>query len=133
MNKVLLIGHIIDRDPASWLDKSGKTVVKFWLSTKEQWIDSDGNKHTRYDKHSIQLREKLATAGVACQLKKGDVCYVEGSIKYDFLGDHCEKAVIVANKFLKMGRLSTVSDIEERSGGELEALPNVGNQVLITE
>jgi single-strand DNA-binding protein len=59
----------------------GQTVAKFSLATSETYQDSQGNRHTETEWHTIVLWSSLAQP-VTKYLKKGSMVYLEGKLQY---------------------------------------------------
>lgn len=79
VNKVVLIGRTGQLPEVKQVN--GTTVAKFSLATSENWKDKDGNKKEATEWHNIVIWGKLCDV-VQKYVKKGDLLYVEGSIKY---------------------------------------------------
>ena len=79
VNKVILIGNL-GKDPEIKYAASGTPVCRFSLATNETWKDKAGNAQEHTEWHSIVAFGRL---GEICgeYLRKGRLCYVEGSIR----------------------------------------------------
>lgn len=84
LNKVQLIGNL-GSDPEVRSTTGGNRVATFSLATSRQWTDGQGTKQEKTEWHRItawnQGKGKLADI-VESYLKKGDKCYLEGSLEY---------------------------------------------------
>ena len=79
LNKTLLIGHL-GKDPESVPLLNSTRLAKVSLATSESYKDSEGNRQTHTEWHSLILWQ--GTADYALQyLKKGNLVYVEGKLK----------------------------------------------------
>jgi single-strand DNA-binding protein len=81
VNKVILIGRV-GADPEVKTFDNGGQIANFSLATSETWKDKQtGEKKEQTEWHNIQVSGGLV--GVVSQwVKKGDLLYLEGSIKY---------------------------------------------------
>jgi single-strand DNA-binding protein len=84
LNKVTLIGNL-GSDPEVRSTTGGNRVATFSLATSRQWNNQAGEKQEKTEWHRCvawnQGKGKLADI-VESYLKKGDKCYIEGSIEY---------------------------------------------------
>ena len=81
VNRVTLIGNLGSEPEVKNLD-SGKKVARMRIATTESYKNKQGNKVTATEWHEIELWEGLAKIAEE-YLKKGDMVYIEGSIKSD--------------------------------------------------
>lgn len=79
INKVILIGHL-GAKPEGRYTQQGVSTASFSLATNEFWTDSNKQKHEHTEWHHIVAWNSLADF-VTQYLNKGDLIYVEGSIK----------------------------------------------------
>jgi len=79
MNKAILIGRV-GKDPETHEFQTGK-LATFSLATTEKYTDKSGEKQESTEWHNIIVNGKLADI-VEKYVKKGDLVYVEGKIKY---------------------------------------------------
>ncbi|MBG0777512.1 MAG: single-stranded DNA-binding protein [Desulfovibrionaceae bacterium] len=78
LNKVMLIGRL-GRDPELKYSASGTPVTNFSMATDESYTDRDGNRVDRAEWHRIVVFNRQAET-CANYLRKGSLCYVEGSL-----------------------------------------------------
>lgn len=78
LNKVTLIGNL-GKEPEVRHLESGSVVAKFSLATNENYMDKSGEWQTITEWHDVICWRKLAERAEK-QLKKGNLCYVEGKI-----------------------------------------------------
>jgi len=80
MNKWYGHGHV-GKDPEVKTIDSGKKVAKFTFATSESYKDSQGNRQSRTEWHTLVFWDKLAEL---CEkyVKKGSELIVEGKISY---------------------------------------------------
>ena len=77
LNKVTLIGYLGDDVEL----KDGDNLrAHASLATAERWNDGDGETQERTEWHNLTIWGK--SAEYFAQLKKGDLIYVEGKIRY---------------------------------------------------
>lgn len=80
VNLVMLIGTL-GKDPEVRSFSNGGGVATFSISTSEQWTDKrTGEKRETTEWHRIAVFNALGLQA-AQRLKKGDVVYIEGSVK----------------------------------------------------
>lgn len=80
INKVILIGTL-GRDPQVQYTPKGSAVTRVSLATHEQWKDKQtGEKHEQTEWHRVVFLDRQAEK-VAEYVKKGQLLYVEGSLK----------------------------------------------------
>lgn len=79
LNKVMLIGRL-GRDPELRYTQSGQPVCNFTMATDESFVDRDGNRQDRAEWHRVVVFGRQAE-NVANYLKKGSLCFVEGSLQ----------------------------------------------------
>lgn len=81
VNKVILIGRV-GADPEIKTFDNGGQIANFTLATSESWKDKQtGEKKEQTEWHNIQVSGGLVNV-VSQYVKKGDLLYLEGSIKY---------------------------------------------------
>lgn len=110
VNKVILIGHI-GKDPEVRHLDSGVAVASFSLATNESYTDKSGNKQTLTEWHNIVIWGKLAEV-MEKYGKKGQLIYVEGSLKtesYDKDGEKRYVTKIKCDSFKFLGSKSESS------------------------
>ena len=79
VNKIILIGHL-GAKPEGRYTPQGVSTASFSMATNEIWYDSNKKKHEHTEWHNIVVFNK--NADFATQyLDKGDLIYLEGSIK----------------------------------------------------
>lgn len=79
LNKILLIGRV-GKDPEIRNFDNGGSITNFSLATDESYKDRNGNKVQAVEWHNIEASGKIV--GVIQQyVKKGDLLYVEGTIR----------------------------------------------------
>ena len=80
MNKWYGHGHV-GKDPEVKTIDSGKKVAKFTFATSESYKDSQGERQTKTEWHSIVMWDKLAER---CEkyVQKGSELILEGKISY---------------------------------------------------
>lgn len=96
VNKVILIDHI-GKDPEARHLDSGVTVANFSLATNESYTDKSGNKQTLTEWHNVVIWGKLAEV-MEKYGKKGQMLYVEGSLKTESYDKDGEKRYITKIK-----------------------------------
>lgn len=79
INKTILVGRV-GRDPEIHEFPTGK-LATFSIATTEKYTDKSGEKQESTEWHNIIVNGKLADV-VEKYVKKGDLVYVEGKIKY---------------------------------------------------
>lgn len=79
INKATLIGRV-GGDPEQHQLTTG-IVVNFSLATTEKWKNKDGEQQEETQWHSIKAFGSLADI-INTYVKKGDLLYVDGKIKY---------------------------------------------------
>jgi single-strand DNA-binding protein len=79
LNKAILIGRT-GREPVIRRTSNGHIVASFTLATDESFKDSKGERQTHTEWHGVVAWGTLAEI-VEQYLKKGALCYVEGSIR----------------------------------------------------
>ena len=81
VNKVILIGRV-GADPETKTFENGGQIANFTFATSESWKDKQtGEKKEQTEWHNIQVSGGLVNM-VSQWVKKGDLLYLEGSIKY---------------------------------------------------
>lgn len=83
VNKITLIGHL-GKDPEALAVKGGGLMVsRLSVATSDKYVDkTSGNKVERVDWHNVALFGKAAE--FICNYgKKGDLIYIEGSVRYE--------------------------------------------------
>ena len=86
LNKVILIGNL-GKDPEVRSTTGGSRVAEFSLATGRSWSGANGEKQEKTEWHRCiawngkGAGQQLADV-VEKYMKKGDKCYVEGSIEY---------------------------------------------------
>ncbi len=81
LNQVQLIGRV-GKDPEIRYAPSGAAVASFSLATTETWKDKQsGEKKERTEWHNIVIWGKLAEIVVAQYVHKGDLLFLQGSIR----------------------------------------------------
>ena len=80
VNKVTLLGRV-GKDPEIKDINSDLKVATFTLATDQSYKDKAGNKVENTQWHNIQAWRGLAGV-IERYVKKGDLLYLEGSIKY---------------------------------------------------
>lgn len=80
MNKIILHGHVGKNPEVKTID-SGKKIAKFTFATSESYKDSQGERCTHTEWHSIVMWDKLAEL---CEkyVKKGSELILGGKISY---------------------------------------------------
>jgi single-strand DNA-binding protein len=84
LNKVTLIGNL-GSDPEVRSTTGGNRVATFSLATSRQWNNAAGEKQEKTEWHRCvawNAKGRGLADIVDSYLKKGDKCYVEGSIEY---------------------------------------------------
>jgi single-strand DNA-binding protein len=79
ISKTILIGHL-GKDPEMRFTPGGKAVTQFSMATSEKWTDTNGEKKTETEWHTIVCWGKLAE-NCAKFLSKGRMVYIDGKIK----------------------------------------------------
>lgn len=79
VSKAILIGRV-GQEPENRQFPSGGGVTKISLATTEKWKGKDGSKQEETTWHTIKFYGGLADV-VQKYVNKGDLLYVEGSIK----------------------------------------------------
>jgi single-strand DNA-binding protein len=80
VNKVILVGRV-GKDPESKTFDNGNTLANFTLATSEHWKDkNNGEKKEATEWHNVQVSGGLSKVAMD-YVKKGDLIYIEGSIK----------------------------------------------------
>lgn len=102
VNKVILIGRI-GKDPELKSLTSGTSVVNFSLATTETW-KKDGEKQERTTWLNCSAFGKTGEM-IAQYFKKGDLIYVEGSIRVDKVEEtYYTKIQVNSFSFLPTGK-----------------------------
>lgn len=104
INKVILVGHV-GKDPEVRYLEGGVAVAKLSLATTETYKNKEGNKVDHTEWHNVVLWRGLAEI-VEKYVKKGNLIYVEGKIKYRTFGEGDAKKYytdIVADKMEMLG------------------------------
>ena len=86
LNKVILIGNL-GKDPEVRSTTGGSRVAEFSLATGRSWSGPNGEKQEKTEWHRCVAWNGKGTGTqladvVEKYMKKGDKCYVEGSIEY---------------------------------------------------
>jgi single-strand DNA-binding protein len=102
INKIILIGRV-GAEVDLKMTTSGDSVATINLATSESWKDKvSGEKKEQTMWHRIIFYKKLADLAYT-YLKKGSLCYIEGSLKYRKYKDknNEEKSIseILCNEF----------------------------------
>ena len=104
-NKVQLIGNL-GNDPEIITLESGRKLAKFSLATNENYKDSNGNKQSRVDWHSLVAWGKTAEI-VEQYITKGKEIAVEGKLttrNYETKkGENRYVTEVVVNEILMLG------------------------------
>ena len=104
-NKVQLIGNL-GNDPEIITLESGRKLAKFSLATNENYKDSNGNKQSRVDWHSLVDWGKTAEI-VEQYITKGKEIAVEGKLttrNYETKkGENRYVTEVVVNEILMLG------------------------------
>jgi single-strand DNA-binding protein len=80
INKVILIGRL-GKDPKSIDTKTGTKIVKISVATSRKWKDKQtGEMVEKTEWHRVTAFNHQANF-IAKYLKKGDMVYIEGSLK----------------------------------------------------
>ena len=79
LNKVLLVGHL-GRDPDVRVTAQGDPICNLSLATSERFKDKTGESREVTEWHRVVLYRRLAEVA-RDHLKKGDLVYLEGSLK----------------------------------------------------
>lgn len=79
LNKVLLVGHL-GRDPDVRVTAQGAPICNLSLATSERFKDKTGESREVTEWHRVVLYRRLAEVA-RDHLKKGDLVYLEGSLK----------------------------------------------------
>lgn len=80
LNKVILIGNI-GSDPEIKTFDNG-SVANFRIATNETYKDRNGEKKTQTEWHNIRIGIPSLVDLTQRYIKKGDLLYIEGKIKY---------------------------------------------------
>ena len=104
-NRVQLIGNL-GNDPEVITLESGKKLAKFSLATNENYKDTDGNKQSRVDWHSLIAWGKTAEI-IEKYITKGKEIAVEGKLttrSYETKeGENRYVTEVVVNEILMLG------------------------------
>ena len=99
INQVTLLGRV-GKDPEIRYTKDNQAVAMFSIATSEKWKDKDGKTQENTTWHNVQAWEKQADL-VEKYVKKGDLLFVQGKIKYtEKDGKHYTAVVIQNMQFL---------------------------------
>lgn len=79
LNKVLLVGHL-GRDPEVRVTVQGDPTCNLSIATSEHFKDKTGEPREVTEWHRVVLYRRLAEVA-RDHLKKGDLVYLEGSLK----------------------------------------------------
>lgn len=79
INKTILVGRV-GKDPETREFQTGK-LATFSLATTKKYTDKSGEKQESTEWHNIIVNGKLADVAEK-YVKKGDLLYIEGEIKY---------------------------------------------------
>ena len=79
INKTILVGRV-GKDPETREFQTGK-LATFSLATTKKYTDKSGEKQEATEWHNIIVNGKLADVAEK-YVKKGDLLYIEGEIKY---------------------------------------------------
>ena len=85
LNRVFLIGRLGD-SPLGKTTPSGKSVTTFSLATNESWLSDSGKTVEHVEWHRLCAFGPLADFA-AQFLKKGQLVFVEGTIRSHFWGE----------------------------------------------
>lgn len=80
LNRVLLIGNLVD-DPESRSLNNGGEVVNLRLATNESWKDKDGNRQERAEYHRVVIFNEGLGKVAKSYLRKGSKVYLEGQLQ----------------------------------------------------
>ena len=81
LNKITVIGRL-GKAPELKTTGSGTSVTSFGVATTEKWKDAQGNKKEETQWHNVVVWGKNAEA-VCKYMKKGEMHYFEGTMKYE--------------------------------------------------
>ena len=117
INKVILVGHVGKDPEVRYLD-GGVAVAKLTLATTETYKNKEGNKVDHTEWHNIVFWKGLAEV-VEKYVKKGNLLYIEGKIKYRIFGEGDNKKYytdIVADNMTMLGskRVENPMQIESK-------------------
>jgi single-strand DNA-binding protein len=105
VNKVILVGRL-GRDPETRYTGGGQAVANFSVATDETYKDKNGERQKRTEWHRIVAWGPKAEF-VQKYLKKGNLIYIEGSIRssewQDKEGQKRTKVEIIASDFRFIG------------------------------
>lgn len=129
VNKVILVGRV-GKDPEVRHLDGGKSVAKFSVATSETYKDKSGNKQESTEWHNIEVWGDLAKVAES-YVKKGDMLYIEGSIKTDSWEDNGVKKYatkIRCNSLIMLGGKPKAEEPKEEEAqvpvnGKDETLP----------
>jgi len=81
INKVILVGHL-GTEPEVRTFQSGDRVINMSLATSESWKDKEtGEKKTKTEWHKVVVLNKHLVDICEKYLKKGNMIYVEGTLR----------------------------------------------------
>lgn len=80
LNKAQIIGYV-GKDPEIHVFNNGDKVATFSIATSETYKNKEGEKVTNTEWHTIKVFKKMALV-VESYVKKGQLLYVDGTIKY---------------------------------------------------
>jgi len=106
INKVILIGHL-GATPEGRYTPQGISTASFSLATNEKWVDNNNKIHEHTEWHHVIAWNKTADF-ITEHLDKGDLVYVEGSIKTrtwtNAKNEEKKITEIVATQVISMGK-----------------------------
>lgn len=115
VNKTILVGNVGNL-PETINFQNGGSMIKFSLATSETYKDKNGQKQTVTTWHNIEATGKIIDV-IEKYVKKGDLLYIEGSIKNRSWEDNGVKkyATSIFLKELKMlgGKKESSQDNEQ--------------------
>lgn len=80
LNKVLLIGRL-GADPEVRSTKDGRRIANMRIATSERWTEKgSGEKRENTTWHTVTIFSEGLVRVAEAYLKKGSLCYVEGSL-----------------------------------------------------
>ena len=125
INKVTLIGRTGKDPEMRYTPNKAKAVTSASLATTRYWkVGDEFKEETQW--HNLELWDKPAEDFNA-KVKKGDLLYIEGSIKYEQWESegvkHNRTKIVVDNWILLTGKNGNSQPEAETAGTEIPILP----------
>lgn len=119
INKVILVGNV-GQQPEIKESKSGSKFANFSLATTESYKGKDGAKVENTEWHRLTVLSPVTADYVAKYVNKGDMLYIEGSIRTE---KYTDKAGVekYTTKIIVGGFNSALKKLPKSSNGDSKA------------